>query len=162
MSCKRRRLVVQWMTFHTQSAAVWTVVCNCPITGPQVEPLHGAVRSDEQQDFPLARAQKSVCLLRATKPIRAGGWVVGGVLHLWRWAKDGGGAGGGGGGDMDDYVPHPSLPTAHGGSLAVVMMNGGLVSAPGPPLSGLTADKPERKCHSPRACWANLDSAESC
>lgn len=37
-----------------------------------MEPLHGAVRSDEQQDLSLVRAQKSVCLLTATKPIRAG------------------------------------------------------------------------------------------
>ncbi|KAK5916689.1 hypothetical protein CgunFtcFv8_011646 [Champsocephalus gunnari] len=32
-----------------------------------------------------------------------------------------------------------------------------------PPLSGLSAGRDtERKCHSRRACWVNLDSAESC
>ncbi|KAM7375760.1 hypothetical protein PAMP_005535 [Pampus punctatissimus] len=35
-------------------------------------------------------------------------------------------------------------------------------SAPGPCCQGSPQDGTERKCHSRRACWANLDSAESC
>lgn len=52
-----------------------------------------------------------------------------------RWRRNGGGAGGAGGGagggDIDYSVLQPSPPTAHCGSLVVVVMNGGLVSAPG-------------------------------
>lgn len=108
MSSKRRGLVVQLMTFHTKSSGLdccLLPLCNCPISGPQAEPLHGAVRSDEQQDFSLVGAPQSVCLLTATNPIRAGrdgGWGGSSSLEKGqRWRGNGGGAGGAGGGDID-------------------------------------------------------------
>lgn len=58
----------------------------------------------------------------------------------------------------------PSLPSLpHCGLVVVVLMSGGQVSVSGPHCLGSPPDKTERKCHSPQAHWANLDSAaESC
>lgn len=138
-----------------------------------MEPLHGAVRSDEQQDLSLVRAQKSVCLLTATKPIRAG--------------RDGGGGGGGGGFFISGEGPKmekkwrrgwrcrwrcrwgwhrllrppASPPTSHCGSLVVVVMNGGLVSA-----AGLAAGQDREEVSltvgplgQPGLCWVLLIEA---
>ena len=111
----------------------------------------------------FCKRPNSICLLAGTKTIRQSresGFLVSlekgqrqSSRRRRRWME------GGQWGDTDNWVPPP--PPAVGGWFWWLWT--GMRLSTRPPLSGLSAGRDtERKCHSRRACWVNLDSAESC